>query len=67
MLKELFTMKKITKNRAELYSAAHASACAGCDKRIYTGEPVPLDVMEKPNGARAKQWKNTGLPSDFWL
>jgi hypothetical protein len=60
-------MKKSTKNRAETYNAAHDAGHTGCNKTIYTGEPVPLDLMEKPNGARAQQWKNTGMPSDFWL
>lgn len=36
-------------------------------KIVHTGEPVPLHLMEKPNGAKAKQWENTGMPSDFWL
>lgn len=61
-------MKKSTKNKTEIYSTPQAARPAGCDRIVYSGEPVPFDMMEKPNGARAKQWKNTGgMPSDFWL
>ncbi|MDR0712202.1 MAG: hypothetical protein LBF67_07670 [Prevotellaceae bacterium] len=60
-------MKKGTKNRTETHDAAHTAGHKNYSQTIYTGEPVPLDLMEKPNGARAKQWKNTGMPSDFWL
>jgi hypothetical protein len=59
-------MKKGVKNRAES-ATAYAIRHKTHNKMIHTGELVPLDLMEKPDDAKAKQRENTGMPSDFWL
>ncbi|MDR1342357.1 MAG: hypothetical protein LBK18_03765 [Prevotellaceae bacterium] len=61
-------MKKSKKNISEAQDNARATNRYGsCSKIICSGEPVPLNLLEKPNEARAKHWANTDMPSDFWL
>jgi hypothetical protein len=66
-LKKLVTMKKNKKNIIETQGKVQAAGSKVHNRVIYSSEPVPLSLLEKPNDARAKQWENTDMPSDFWL
>ncbi len=35
--------------------------------QVHTGEPVPNELLEKPNDAKQTAWTNNEMPSDFWL
>ncbi|MDR2814980.1 MAG: hypothetical protein LBB79_10070 [Prevotellaceae bacterium] len=59
-------MKKSTK-RDKAHATAHVAEHKSRNRIICTSELVPLELMEKPDSAKAMQWKNTGMPSDFWL
>ncbi|MDR0710725.1 MAG: hypothetical protein LBF67_00035 [Prevotellaceae bacterium] len=59
---------KNTKHKFEIYDTTHAASRKNSSKIIYSGEPVPINLMENPDSAKAKQWKNSDdMPSDFWL
>jgi hypothetical protein len=66
-LKKLVTMKKNKKNIIEAQGKVQATGSKMHNRVVYSGEPVPLNLLEKPNDARAKQWEDTDMPSDFWL
>ncbi len=36
-------------------------------RRVYTDEPIPAELLEKPSDAKKKQWEENEMPSDFWL
>jgi hypothetical protein len=67
MFKKMMTIKKNKTNIPEVRGKIRVASYRSNVKIIGTTEPIPLDLLEKPDDARAKQWENTGMPSDFWL
>jgi hypothetical protein len=64
---KIFTMKRNKKNIFGAHSKVQSMNHNGYNRMISSSEPVPLNLLERPNDARAKQWEDTDMPSDFWL
>lgn len=57
---------KSQKTKVDRHGKEHASNLR-IGRQVYKDDPIPTELLEKPSDAKMKLWKESEMPSDFWL